>query len=88
VPFTVVTAGEPLATAVGNGNNVGMDWGVYDLRRTNAASQDANWLAGHTGQLDSHALCWLDLLEPAESQKVKQLPAGDGKNGKQSAYCA
>lgn len=87
--------GEIIATATGhekspnaNQNVGGADWGVYDLRQTNKAAQDATWRASHPeGQFGWYALCWFDLLTPEDSAKVRSLPAGDSVNGKQSDFC-
>ncbi len=82
-----VSYGELLAIGVGFKNNVGMDWGVYDLRKKNLASSDPAWLSSHPGQQAPYALCWLDLLPENEKQKAKALPGGDYLSKKQSDYC-
>ncbi|MBI5224606.1 hypothetical protein HY989_01935 [Candidatus Micrarchaeota archaeon] len=82
-----VKAGELIATKIGMNGNVGMDWGVYDLRKMNEASKNSQWLNSHPGQLAPYALCWLDLLPNADMQIAKLLPGGDSLAGKQSDYC-
>jgi len=85
--------GEVLATATGMtwgsaGNvNVFVDWGVYDVKVKNSASKDSAWLEKHNFFNDQYALCWFDLLSPADEAKVRSLPASDGQSGKQSDYC-
>lgn len=72
-----VKAGEVIATAVGftENTNVFVDFGVYDLRgkgRTNPRP---------------YAVCWFDLLPPADAAKVKALPSGDSHSGTESTLC-
>lgn len=84
-----VSEGEVIATAVGfaNTGNSSMDWGVYDLRQKNAASNDPAWLSAHPGEQAPYALCWLDDFSAEESAALHALPGGDGQAGKMSAYC-
>lgn len=84
-----IKAGEVIATAVGfkKTGNVGVDWGVYDLRQKNQASKNPEWLLQHQGEQAPYALCWFDFLPPKDSTKVKSLPGGDVISGKQSDYC-
>lgn len=84
---TTVTEGETIATAVGfrNSGNTSVDWGAYDLRQKNTASNDAAWLAAHPGEQAPYALCWLDNV--AQSAQLRALPGGDGAAGKTSDYC-
>lgn len=91
-PQVPVVIGETIATAVGitkGGLNVFFDFGVYDVKTKNQASQDATWAANpvHDPTLAQHALCWFDLLPSADAAKVKSLPGGDGTAGKTSDYC-
>ncbi len=91
-PQVSVTAGETIAIAVGvtkGGLNVFFDFGVYDLKTKNQASQDATWSANpaHDPLLAQRALCWFDLLPSVDAAKVKSLPAADGTAGKTSDYC-
>lgn len=85
-----VTTGETIATAVGlqNSPSTGVDWGVYDLRQMNSSAQDPAYKAQHADNTFAwHAICWFDLLSPADASKVRGLPAADGVSGKQSDYC-
>ena len=88
-PPVPVTAGQVIGTAVGSQktNNVFLDWGVYDLRAMNAAAQDPTWKSQYNPEQASYAVCWLDLLSPADSAIVKNLPPGDMISGRQSDYC-
>ena len=91
-PQVSVTAGETIATSVGitkGGLNVFFDFGVYDVKTKNLASQDATWAANpvHDPILAQHALCWFDLLPSADAAKVKSLPGADGTAGKTSDFC-
>lgn len=90
-PQVSVIAGEQIATKIGitaDGNTF-VDFGVYDLRSKNLASQDPVWASNpvHDPQLAQRALCWLDLLGEQNSALVKSLPAGDPGSGKNSDYC-
>lgn len=76
-----VTAGAPIATAIGLPGNVFMDFGVYDLRSRNPAT------TGMTGELKPYGICWLDALPTADATRVRSLPAADGESGKRSDYC-
>lgn len=85
-------AGSLVATAVGlpGTNNVGVDFGVYDYRKRNQASQDPNYVAKYQSYSSSqafYAVCWLDLLPGSDSSTAKSLPGGDSSAGKNSDYC-
>lgn len=83
-------AGDVLATAVGFRNpprNVFVDFGVYDLRQKNAASEDPAWAAAHPGDQAQHGICWFDLLSATDEVTVRALPGADSKSGKTSDYC-
>lgn len=93
-----VEAGEIIATAVGfensppgapEGPNASFDFGLYDKRQKNAASEDSSWVAAHKEEGDQaiYAVCWLDWLPAAESAVLKALPGGDSTSGKTSDYC-
>lgn len=96
-PRVQFKAGETIATGTGitkngsgpGGINVFVDWGVYDLRTKNKASEDPAWAAKpeHSSEIPQHALCWFDLLSPADEAKVRALPPADGQSGKTSDYC-
>jgi hypothetical protein len=83
--------GTTIATAVGfkNTQNVSVDFGVYDYRQKNEASEDPAYAAAHKSQAQQtfYGVCWLDLLPQKDIAKAKALPGGDGKAGKQSDYC-
>lgn len=90
-PPLAVPQGHLVGTAVGirATANTFFDLGVYDLRRTNARSQDASWRAAHAGdrELGWHALCWLELLAPADRTRALALPPGDPTSGRSSDFC-
>lgn len=91
-PTFEVKAGEKIATAVGfskNFKNVSFDFGVYDLRSKNAASQSSVYTSkqGVSAELGQFAVCWLDWLPGSDAATVKALPGGDQKSGKTSDYC-
>ena len=79
-PGQTVTAGETIATAVGQSGNVFFDWGVYDLRRRNGS-------AAPEGELSSYAVCWFDWLSASDAARVRSLPSRDGASGSTSDYC-
>lgn len=85
-----VKTGETIATAVGftANNNTFVDFGVYNTKQKNMASQDPAWAAKHTQfPNDQYGVCWFDMLPAADAAKVKSLPAADGVSGKTSDYC-
>ncbi|MEK6909349.1 MAG: hypothetical protein AABX23_04835 [Nanoarchaeota archaeon] len=82
--------GELIATEVGfkEIKNVAVDFGLYDLRKTNEASKDQGWATEHSDEKEFgfNALCWLDNLPEPPRSTVKGLP-GSGSEGKKSDYC-
>jgi hypothetical protein len=87
-----VKAGEVIATAVGfkNSGNVSLDFGVYDLRKPNEASQVPDFAKAHAKEMEQafYGLCWFDLLPAADAKAVKALPgSGSGFGGDISDYC-
>jgi hypothetical protein len=95
-PPIEVKKGEVIATAVGlTGTGAGgtgqantfLDWGVYDYRRKNEASQDPVWAASHTSDTYQHGVCWFDWLSGEDRAKVLALPSSDGEHGTQSDFC-
>jgi hypothetical protein len=84
-----VKAGDSIARAVGfrTTNNVSVDFGLYDLRTTNTASQNAAYAASHSAEQAQHAICWLPLLPNGDATIAAGLPAGDQAAGKTSDYC-
>jgi len=83
------SSGEVIATAVGLSQdlNTFVDWGVYDLRSKNSASNDPSWVAAHPSQQEQNAVCWFDLLSPQDEALVRSLPPADGVSGATSDYC-
>ncbi len=93
-PSIHVQAGEVIATAVGfkwedGSPNTSFDFGVFERWTKNAISQDPQWQVHEAyGTYDNErALCWLDLLSPEDSARLKMLPGTDGQSGKTSDYC-
>jgi hypothetical protein len=90
-PPLYVKRGEVLATSVGivKSNNTFFDWGVYDYRQQNQASQSTAYQQAHMQdkELSWHAVCWFDWLSQSDRSKVTSLPAGDPGSGKTSDYC-
>ena len=83
-----VTVGETIGTAVGYlSGNFSLDWGVYDLRARNEASEDPAWLSQHSGEFAPYAICWFDHLSPGDRTIVRSLPPADWQNGATSDYC-
>jgi hypothetical protein len=90
-PPLYIKQGEVLATSVGivNAHNTFFDWGVYDYRQANQASQSVAYQQAHAQdkELSWHAVCWFDWLPSSDSTRIKSLPAGDPTSGKNSDYC-
>ncbi len=95
-PPIEVKEGEIIATGVGltmggpealKGLNAFVDWGVYDHRQKNEASEDPEWVTTHTSETYQYAVCWFDWIAPDERERVLALPSSDGEHGKESAYC-
>lgn len=89
-PGLTVSAGETIATGVGTRDsalNVFVDYGVYDLRQRNAASQDAGWAAAHPGDVAQYGICWFEWLSAGDAALVRGLPPADGQMGKTSDFC-
>jgi hypothetical protein len=86
-----IKQGDIIATEVGfkNNKNIGVDFGIYDLRFPNEISNNATWAAEHKDESSYayYGTCWLDLLVEKDSEKVKALPAGDSQSGTTSDYC-
>jgi uncharacterized protein YxeA len=80
-----VQAGDLIATSIGIEGSVFIDFGVYDLRRKNKASEDSSWLEKHQGDQAPYGLCWFDLLPEEHANKMRRLPTG--VEGKISDYC-
>ena len=105
-PPVEIKQGEIIATAVGltkggpgvfGGLNTFLDWGVYDYRKQNEASQrldwptlhseDPNWSTYYDSETYKYAVCWFDWISPEDKAKVLSLPSSDGQSGKSSDYC-
>ena len=106
-PPIEVKQGEVIATAVGlttggpetlGGFNTFVDWGVYDHRTRNEASQRSSWSTLHSSEDSSwntyhnsetliYAVCWFDWISLEDKAKVLALPSSDDSSGKQSDYC-
>jgi hypothetical protein len=89
VPLEVKT-GDIIATAVGlaKTQNIGVDWGVYDLRQPNAVSKNENFAEKHGAEKEQtfYGICWFDFLSADMAQKIRALPS-TGTGGKVSDYC-
>ncbi len=83
----LVEAGEIITSNSQDGN--GFDWGAYDLRKENRASQNQEFRKAHRDESAQayHALCWFDYLPKDQEELVRNLPATDGLSGKNSEYC-
>lgn len=95
-PPVEVKQGEVIATAVGltqggpsvlGGFNTFVDWGVYDYRQKNLATQDPAWAAAHPYDTYQYAVCWFDWISPENRARVLALPSSDFESGKTSDYC-
>lgn len=95
-PPIKVKQGEVIATAVGmitggptqlGGFNTFLDWGVYDYRKKNDSSKNPEWLAKHSYEIESYAVCWFDWISSEDREKVLSLPSSDYQSGKTSDYC-
>lgn len=93
-PKVYIKKGEVLATEVGLRNfkgqkNIGIDFGLYDLRKTNGVVYDSSFRTRFPmiDEYGTHAVCWLDYLEQPDKGRVKSLPGVDGKSGTSSDYC-
>jgi hypothetical protein len=93
-PFTPtvnVKDGEVIATAVGfkKTQNVGFDFGVYDLRIRNLASKNATYSAARQaeGSQAFYAVCWVNMLKDGDAAIALALPGADQVAGKTSDYC-
>lgn len=94
-PAIFVTRGEHVATKVGfenfpggnNNRNVFVDFGLYDLRKTNGVNYDSAFRGKHPNinEYGTHAVCWFDYLSSEDEAIVRSLPTGN--EGKISDYC-
>lgn len=90
-PPVAVQAGDTIATAVGfaNTSNIAVDFGAYDLRNQNTASQSAAFQSAHANDKEMawYGLCIFDMLSKADREALEALPAADQASGKASDYC-
>lgn len=92
-PKVAIKKGEILATEIGHKDfhgqkNIGIDFGLYDLRKTNGVNYDSSFRARFPmiDEYGTHAVCWLDYLSNEDETIVRNLPAS-GNEGKMSDYC-
>jgi len=92
-PKVRIKKGDVLATEIGYKNfegrkNIFVDFGLYDLRKTNGIDYDSVFRSKHPNinEYGVHALCWFDYLVSEDASIVRSLPAG-GHEGKVSDYC-
>lgn len=78
-----IKAGDTIATEIGfrNSRNVSVDFGLYDLRKTNGKTNGG-------AEYGHHGVCWLNYLSASDMATVKALPGGDQTAGKTSDYCS
>lgn len=96
VPLVYIKKGELLATEIGyrnfpggyNDKNVFVDFGLYDLRKTNGVNYDSAFRAKHPNinEYGTYAVCWFDYLSSEHEAIIRSLPAS-GNEGKISDYC-
>ena len=95
-PAIFVSKGEHVAIKIGFENfpggyknkNVFVDFGLYDLRKTNGVNYDPAFRAKHPNidEYGTYAVCWFDYLSNEDEAIVRSLPA-TGNSGKISDYC-
>lgn len=76
-PRTKFKAGQVIATQVGlpSSKLYGFDFGVYDYRKPNEISKNAEWAAIHNQHtsLEWFGVCWFDMLSGSDVDKAKTL---------------
>jgi hypothetical protein len=92
-PIVLIKQGEILASEIGQKNylghlNIGVDYGLYDLRRTNGIDYTESFRAKHPNinEYGTYGVCWFDYLKREDATVVRSLPAV-GNAGKTSDYC-
>ncbi len=95
-PAIFVAKSEQVATKVGFENfpggykdkNIFVDFGLYDLRKTNGVNYDSAFRGKHSNinEYGTQAVCWFDYLSSEDEAIVRSLPA-TGNGGKISDYC-
>ena len=83
---TKFLAGEEIGIEIGHPGNVFVDFGVYDYRQKNEASESSTFIQQYPSDLASYAVCWLDLISSEDSIIAKSLPSG--VEGATSEYCS
>lgn len=96
MPKVSLKRGELLATRIGYENfpggykdkNIFVDFGLYDLRKTNGVNYDSAFRAKNPNisEYGNYAVCWFDYLSPQDEGTVRNLLAS-GNEGKTSDYC-
>jgi hypothetical protein len=85
-------AGELVGTAVGHPatNNIGVDFGVYDLRQVNEVSKNAQWADLHRNESSQtfYGVCWLPMLPKDDAAKLKSLYGVNYSVKDVSDYCS
>lgn len=95
-PAVFVAKGEHVATKIGFENfpggykdkNVFVDFGLYDLRKTNGVNYDSAFRTKHPNinEYGAYAVCWFDYLSNEDEAVIRSLPAS-GNEGEMSDYC-
>lgn len=91
-----VKKGELLASRIGyenfpgghGGKNVFVDFGLYDLRKTNGVRYDSVFRVKNPNinEYGTYAVCWFEYFSNEAEAIVRNLPVG-GSEGKSSDYC-
>lgn len=85
---TTVNAGDLIATQVGMPSNYFLDYGVYDLRQPNEASQDPTWAALYSSELSHYGICWAEFFPEPDRTTALALPSRAGGTGEKiTDYC-
>lgn len=78
----IFPVGTVVATAVGlpSMQNVGLDFGVSDLRQPNSISTNSQWAQIHQSHWtsDAYGVCWFDLLSATDQEYISRLEAQYG----------
>ncbi|HEC65593.1 MAG TPA: hypothetical protein ENI23_09875 [bacterium] len=81
--------GDVIATEIGIGSNVFIDYGVHDVRQPNEQSKDPSWSAleyFNPNEFNIYGICWLEVISQEDKQYLLDLPVA-GKEGETSDYC-
>lgn len=85
------TAGTQVASAVGmpKANNIGYDFGVYDIRQPNAVSRNSTWADLHRDESSYayYGVCWIPMLPSAQAKQLRSLYGSNPTNTYISDYC-